>query len=1718
MKKFVFLLAILTIALQHNLFAQSNSATYSLGAIPTTYNTSPQTTSNADDPGSLTVIIPADAQITGVDVQYDFTSFNGAWISEQRSFLRCISPGGVTEPAVVSGSGTEGTYQYNRTNLNIANDVTGGGEIQFELHAFRTWGGSGSNTEFSYVNDNTWTITIHYLSSNPLALPPQAGNGSSDEPYQISSLANLFWIAEDSSRWGYHYIQTADIDAYDTYNWFEESGWLPIGIWFSDTDPGNTPFTGSYNGQFHTVDGLFTNRPDENGIGMFGFTENAFIENLGVTNLQFTGFSRVGGLAGMNILSTINNCFTSGYLFSSASQNDPDSYIGGFVGYNQGTPISNSFSTADVDGYWYAGGFIGTNSDYDANGSPITNCYSHGAVEAMDYAGTFIGENSASQITNCYTAGYITYMGEYVNGFLGFGMDSDITGCYWDIDATDLHWTSYAESRTTDEMTHPYAVNTYVGWDFENVWGEDEYYDLSLGYPYLWWQDPPDEFTLTIDKTGEGTVTVAGEEITTFPFTSNYPQESIIELAASPSLHWDFQKWVINEVDVFDEETSLILDENKNIAVHFSQLPPLPAAALYPLDEETGVPVDFEFSWEAATAGPEPEGYLFRFWAAGETEPGPEDVGLTTSFWSEFIEPDTQYFWEVIPYILTDIGSPLYAEDCPIWSFTTLPAEFVLSVDISGTGSISVNEEEVEQYPSTYYYYDGTTVFLSAIPAPGWAFQKWVINEADIFEQNTEILMDENKTVTAHFTEILPPLAAIAPYPADEALNVEIDLTFQWSPNPAGPAPDGYLFGYWIDDDEADIMLIDLEEAVTYEVPENLQYNTQYVWQVIPYVLTAEDSKIEAEDCPVWTFTTAAPVLNPPQNLSATAGNNSVWLEWDTPETRYGNANIFPGKDPTIFEQSSVVLSGYNIYRNGSMINPDLVIFTEYEDNTAINGETYEYYVTALYDEGESEPSNTVIVTMPPANTPPVVSNVHALQRDDGSMIFDIYYDVDDEDGDELTITMEVSADDGESWNVSCEMILPDSNIGPGVFSGENKHIAWDAGTEHPGIYSENFRFKITADDGFVPIPEMVFVQGTEGVTFSPGGEGYFTPGGSYNVSLSDFYIGKYEVTQGEYLAVMGVTPGGSNSSIGDPLDHPINNVSWFNAIEYCNRLSMMEGLTPAYSYSTNGTNPDNWPAGWNTSNANHTNVSCNWSANGYRLPTEMEREYAARGGVPAATAIPSTFNDLYAGTNIEGTGPGQLGDYAWYWENNSPWGTKPVGTKLPNELGLYDMSGNVWNWVWDIYGSYPSVSFTDPTGPVSGYGRMRRGGDWLNGASHCAVSYRNTGSPTYTLSAGGFRVSRNVPIETVAAPTFTPPGGLYEQPQTVTIISATNGALIYYTTDESEPTEASFLYEEPITISVTTTLKARAYKEGWNHSGVAAEVYTIETASNIEMVFVQGTAGVTFSPGGYGYFTPGGSYNVSLSSFYISRFAVTQAKYLAVMGVNPGGSNSSIGDPLDHPINNVSWFNAIEYCNRLSMMEGLTPTYSYSTNGTNPDNWPPGWNTSNANHTNVSCNWSANGYRLPTEMEREFAARGGVPAQNAGTFNNTYAGTNVDGTGPGQLGDYAWYRANAGWDLPGGSSHPDYGTHPVGTKLPNELGLYDMSGNVWNWGWDIWSSSYPSGFFTDPTGPVSGSYRVARGGSWYSYAIDCTVSDRNLSNPTSTYGYLGFRVCRVSP
>ena len=236
-----------------------------------------------------------------------------------------------------------------------------------------------------------------------------------------------------------------------------------------------------------------------------------------------------------------------------------------------------------------------------------------------------------------------------------------------------------------------------------------------------------------------------------------------------------------------------------------------------------------------------------------------------------------------------------------------------------------------------------------------------------------------------------------------------------------------------------------------------------------------------------------------------------------------------------------------------------------------------------------------------------------------------------------------------------------------------------------------------------IPPPQTTLI---EGGTFQMGsnyGEDNEKP--VHSVTVSSFRIGVNEVTQAEYSAVMGTNPSGRRFGIGE--NYPVNMVNWYDAVEYCNALSLKEGLTPCYSGSGR-------------------NISCNFDADGYRLPTEAEWEYASKGG-----SISRGY--IYSGGN-------NITDFGWD-TNNSENKTWPVGSKLANELGLNDMSGNVWEWCWDIYDDYSSENQSNPDGASSGLDRVRRGGGWTTVTDDCRSTSRGHYIPSFGFSDFGFRI-----------------------------------------------------------------------------------------------------------------------------------------------------------------------------------------------------------------------------------------------------------------------------------------------------------------------------------------------------------------------------------------
>lgn len=231
-----------------------------------------------------------------------------------------------------------------------------------------------------------------------------------------------------------------------------------------------------------------------------------------------------------------------------------------------------------------------------------------------------------------------------------------------------------------------------------------------------------------------------------------------------------------------------------------------------------------------------------------------------------------------------------------------------------------------------------------------------------------------------------------------------------------------------------------------------------------------------------------------------------------------------------------------------------------------------------------------------------------------------------------------------------------------------------------------------------------------------------------HEVEISQRYgLSETEVTQGQYQAVMGSNPSFFQGK-EDSAKRPVEQVRWLDAVAYCNKLSMLEGLKKCYEVNGDAVK---WPEG----------LGCE----GYRLPTEAEWEYAAR--ADEAT--------IYSGSN-------EAEEVAWF-EKNSEGSTHAVKGKRANQWGLYDLSGNVTEWVWDEYETYPAGKQKNPIGPLLGSPqRVNRGGSWSSIARRVRAAGRSSHAPGIRYRDVGFRLARSYPLTLLPAnplPTKEPPG-----------------------------------------------------------------------------------------------------------------------------------------------------------------------------------------------------------------------------------------------------------------------------------------------------------------------------------------------------------------------
>ncbi len=368
---------------------------------------------------------------------------------------------------------------------------------------------------------------ISQLLFGQTATAPSSGDGTSGDPYQITSLENLYWIGENSSRWGYYYIQTADIDASETASWFSNGS----GGYYGWTSIGNNPnyFTGSYNGNVHTIDGLYINRPGSDYQGLFGGAYEATISNLGVKNAVITGRHYAGGLVGYNYNnSTVTNCYFTGSVTGGY-------HVGGLVGDNYSSTVSKCYTTGSVTGTPMVGGLVGS-SQYS---SSVSNSYSRCSVSGGLYeiGGLVGGIFYSATVTNSYSTGSVVGPNFYLGGLVGRNYSCPpVSNGFWDVETSGLPTSDGGTGKTTAEMK---TNSTFIdaGWD-PGIWNMGD--GINNGYPYLDWQNPggtplPVELTL---------------------FTASFLEDEVV-------LNWQTKTEVDNYG--FDVERSVISEEWEKI-------------------------------------------------------------------------------------------------------------------------------------------------------------------------------------------------------------------------------------------------------------------------------------------------------------------------------------------------------------------------------------------------------------------------------------------------------------------------------------------------------------------------------------------------------------------------------------------------------------------------------------------------------------------------------------------------------------------------------------------------------------------------------------------------------------------------------------------------------------------------------------------------------------------------------------------------------------------------------------------------------------------------------------------------------------------------------------------------------------------------------------------------------------------------------------------------
>ncbi len=373
-------------------------------------------------------------------------------------------------------------------------------------------------------------------------------------------------------------------------------------------------------------------------------------------------------------------------------------------------------------------------------------------------------------------------------------------------------------------------------------------------------------------------------------------------------------------------------------------------------------------------------------------------------------------------------------------------------------------------------------------------------------------------------------------------------------------------------------------------------------------------------------------------------------------------------------------------------------------------------YTVAAIDEAGREEAEQITIDNFDFTAPGKVKVTSKEYSSESATITINWNEPEDSDYDHADITF--TSNDGTSASESSEAVTVKKGTANKTFSeidGTKAYYTYTFVTyDVLGNKGEKYECNVLVNkdyisEGFVKIP-AVSITGSE--TWTPESDVFVS---GRQITIPDLIVCDHEVTRGEYKEVVGSDPSGAsaydkdgNKLTGDNvLNNPVNYVNWYDALVYCNKLSIKEYLKPCYTISGSAS-------------------ACDFTANGYRLPTEAEWEWLARGGK----------NYTYAGSDT-------IDDVAWYTGNTSDTGTREVKTKKENGYGLYDMSGNVGEWCWD-WRNISINSSTADTGAATGSYRVLRGGNWYYNANFCEVVDRDDYYPYNRWNYFGFRVVRS--------------------------------------------------------------------------------------------------------------------------------------------------------------------------------------------------------------------------------------------------------------------------------------------------------------------------------------------------------------------------------------